>query len=453
MSLTRKFNTAWLVLVTVFMTLLLVVASVIFWKLMDEVPIDTSRDKSTILAKDIIKLSDKLANQLIANFLPENLPEKQKHNVLQTINNTLQHLQNRKSNQVLSLLQGLDLSGAIRHLRILVRKEKQSREAAKTWVDIGNLQQLLSTEQALLSYQKASKLDRYNSDVWNRLGHYYRTQKQFTLAENAYKVVLALPINSNKAVAFANLGLLSQIQGKFTEAEAFYIKALNINILLKDLARIATNNENLAILSRKNNNFKSAETYYLAAVGYYEKLDNNSSVANVQLALAGLYSQYKYLGKAKLHYQLALGIYEKKHNQGKIASIYSALGVLHQQQKRLKEAQVFFEKSLVLHQKIKRKKGIAAQYGNLGVVYRLQKKFIKSESSHLKSLHLYQQLQYADGLFQQQINLGFLYKSISKLGKACEHWLKGKRILVDTKRSTRILRIEHIIEQYCVAKV
>jgi tetratricopeptide (TPR) repeat protein len=453
MSLTRKFNTGWLVLVTVFVILLLVVASVIFLKLLDEVSIDTSRDKSTIIAKDTIKLSDKLANHLVTKFLVTNLPENQKRNVLQTINNTLQHLQARKSNQILSLLQGLDLNGAIRHLRILVRKEKQSREVAKTWVDIGNLQQLLSAEQALFSYQKASKLDRYNSDVWNRLGHYYRTQKKFTLAENAYKRVLALPINSNKAVAFAHLGLLSQIQGKSTRAEAFYLKALNINILLKDLARIATNNENLATLSRKNNNFKSAETYYLAAVGYYEKLDNNSGVANVQLALAGLYTQYKYLGNAKLHYQLALGIYEKTHNQRRIASIYSALGVLHQQQKRLKKALVFFKKSLVLHQKIKRKKGIAAQYGNLGVVYRLQKKFTKSESSHLKSLDLYQQLQYEDGLFQQQINLGFLYKSISKLEKACEHWLKGKKILVDTNRLKRILRIEHIIEQYCEAKL
>jgi hypothetical protein len=64
-------------------------------------------------------------------------------------------------------------------------------------------------------------------------------------------------------------------------------------------------------------------------------------------------------------------------------------------------------------------------------------------------LHLYQQLQYEDGLFQQQINLGFLYRSMSESKKACEHWLKGKEILVRANHSKRILRLESIIKQHC----
>jgi tetratricopeptide (TPR) repeat protein len=449
MSLRIKFNISWLggILVA---TLLLVVISMIVWKLVDTVSTDASRNKSTIIATDSIELSDQLAKKLVEHFLATNHSQKDKNNIEQAINNTLQHLQDSNNSQVLFLLQSLELNTALGYLRTSI-SEEEPRKAAKIWIDIGNLQQLLSSEQALLAYQKAGKLDRYNSDSWNRLGYYYRGQKKFILAENAYKRVLGLPASSNRAqaVALANLGLLYEVQGKFVKAEIFYLEALQLNTLLKNLDRIASNNEHLAILSRKNNNFEEAKIYYVAALSGYEKLGRKNSVANVHFLLASLYFQNKYFEKAKLHYQLALDIYKRKSDQRKMASIYSALGALHQQQRNLEKSQILFEKSLALNQKIKKKKGVADQYGNLGVIYRLQKKFMESEVSHFKSLHLYQQLQYEDGLFQQQINLGFLYRSMSESKKACEHWLKGKEILVRANHSKRILRLESIIKQHC----
>lgn len=409
---------------------------------------DSSPSQTLTLKKEEI---DVLAHQLIDKFADVNLSLKEKKNVLQAVNNTLNHIQAVDNHQIIGLLQQSELKMAIRHLTTFVSQEENAREAAKIWVDIGNLQQLQSSQHALSAYRKASKLDDKNSNAWNRLGHYYRHQKQFTLAENAYKKVFASSEAGTaiQAVALANFGLLYQAEGKLKKAETAYLKALAINEVKVNTASIASNNENLAIIYKNNDNFSSSEKHYLIALSSYKILNVTNNIARIQQSLASLYHREKKFTEAERYYKKALQAYKNTKNKKKIASGYSQLGVLYQQRKRIEEALVLFEKSLAINKKIKQTQGVADQYGNLGVLYRLQKKFSASEASHLKALQHYQQLQQAEGISQQQTNLGFLYQAWGKTEKACEHWRQSKTTLALLKNVSRIARIENIIELHC----
>lgn len=449
MSSKKKSNISWL---SGFLAILLAVAVVaIVWVGMDIT--SSIPDKKVSAPSSVIKVVsvDELAQQLVDKFAPNNLRAKEKDNVLQAISNTLRHLQETQNNQALSALQALDLTAAVTYLSGMVKQEEHPRDAAKVWVDIGNLQQLKSSQLALFAYKKASKLDVNNSTAWNRLGNYYRQQKKFTLAENAYEKVLQSSVDASatKAVALANFGLLYQAQGKLKQAEKSYADALEINAIKKNTASLASNNENLAIIHKKKNDFERSEKHYLEALSHYEVLKQADRVANIQLSLGSLYHQQQKLEKAKQHYEIALESYKNKNDPRKIASSYSHLGILYQQQNKIREAKVFFEKSLALNQQIKQQKGIADQYGNLGVLYRLQKKFTESETSHLKSLQIYQQLQQLGAISQQQTNLGFLYQAWNKTEKACQSWQKSKKILTQINNTSRAMRIENIVKKHC----
>ncbi|HFC91958.1 MAG TPA: tetratricopeptide repeat protein [Leucothrix mucor] len=453
MSSTKKSNISWL---SGFLAILLIVAVVaIVWVSLD-ITSTIPEKKTTATPSVVVNIGslNELAHQLVDKFAADNLLLKERNNILQAVNNSLQHLQDTHNNQVLFALQKLDLDTATTYLSASVKHEKLPRDAAKIWVDIGNLHQLKSSQLALFAYKKASKLDDHNSNAWNRLGNYYRQQKKFSLAENAYEKVLQSSVegSATKAVALANFGLLYQAQGKLEQAKESYKSAIKINAIKKNTASLASNNENIAILYKKNHNFEASEKHYLEALSHYETLEQDSSVANIQLSLASLYHQQKKLDQAKQYYQIAIERYKQNNNQRKIASSYSNLGILSQQQNKIAEAKDFFEKSLVLNQQIKQQKGIADQYGNLGVLYRLQKKFIASETSHLKSLQIYQQLQQSDAVSQQQTNLGFLYQAWKKTEKACQYWQESKQTLMQLNNTSRVIRIKNIVQKYCEPK-
>ncbi len=435
---------------------LISVMIVIVWVLKDIITTfpKSKTDENTFIRTVHIDSVNELATRLVNQFIADNLPLKQKNNLLQSINNSLQHLQETNNDKVLFFLKKLDLDASLNYLIEAVENEEKSREIAKIWVDIGNLQQLKSSQLALYAYKKATQLDDQNSNAWNRLGHLYRQKKQFGLAENAYSRVLQSSSEEimAKSVALANFALLYQMQGKLDKAEEFYLKALKINEMRDNRASLAANNENLAIVYKEQNKFELSEKYYLLAFRYYKDLKQSNSIAGIHSSLASLYYHYQYFDKAKQYYQKALEIYKKNYNQRKIASSYSNLGILNQQQGQADKAKEFFDKSLQIYQKIDQQQGVADQYSHLGVLNRLEKKFTQSESSHLKSLQIYQQLQHLEGVSQQQTNLGFLYQAWNQTEKACRYWQQSKQTLMKVHNEERIERLGILLKKHCKTK-
>lgn len=447
----KKSNLSWS---SFFLSILLIAAVIaVSWAIYDVAQTLPEQNKTTTITTIKPLSTDNLTLALLDKFYDKNSNNNERLDLLQAIQNTLGHLQNSNNQQTLQTLNKLDLLGATTILNEQVKSEANSREAAKTWVDIGNLQQLQSSQLALYAYRQASKLDDGNINAWNRLGNYYRHQQQYALAEKAYQKVLDMADDSSStlAVAYANFGLLNQAQAKHEEAEKAYLKALEINTQLKNKQSMASNNENLAISYKNEGKAEEAKQHYLDALSLYQQLGQTDNEASLLTALGSLYHQQRDFEQAKSAYQKALDIQLKSDNHNKVAALYSNLGIITQQQNQPEEAKGLFDKALQLFTQTNNKSGIAEQKGNLGILLRSQKQFVDAESAHKDSLQIYQDIHHISGISQQQLNLGFLYNAWDKPEKACDFWKQSQTTLNkhNDAISARSQRIVDLIDGHC----
>lgn len=376
---------------------------------------------------------------------------------IQALSNTLHNLQNH-SNQAASdtllLLKEDKLDAAIEALKNLALATQSKRNAAKLWVDTGNISTLITAQDALDAYQKAVTLDADNINAWNRIGHLERLLKRYDNAEIAYKNVTRLSddLSGTQALSFANFGLLHQSQNKYDEAIESFSEALRINSKIQNNAGIASNNENLASLYRTVKKNDLAEKHYKAAFAIYESEKQTPKLIEIHSALGSLYQSTQKTALALSEYEKAMSLSQENPNKRFSAGLYSNMGILAQRNKDIDKAESYFQQSLALYQSIKQDKGTADQFSNLAILARNKKQFQESETLHLKAIDLYKQADLKQAITNQYINLGFLYTAWKKNKTACEYWNKSLAGLTGSKHQARKKRIEDILNRDCQAK-
>lgn len=392
-----------------------------------------------------------IATTLVYTFF--NNSNKEREDQINALTNTLNYLKKDNSESTINALAALKVSNinqAIQTLISLAHQQEDYREAAKTWINIGNIQNLTSAEQALQAYEKASELDDQNSNAWNRQANLYRRLKLFNKAEIAYKRVQALENQgeSNDALSFANLGLLNQSKGDLKSAEEAFLQALEIYESFKNRAGIASTSQSLASLYIQIKKPEKAEVHYLKALESYMNQNNPESLVSIYSALGSLKQGMKDTEKALFYYENALEVSLNNNLKDNIANLYSNLGILAQQNGELEKSKVYFEKSLTINKDIKRTTAAADQYGNLAIINRKKGKFEVAENFHLKAIEIYTEKNHSNGIISQKTNLGFLYKAWKKPKKSCEVWSSIMGLLRKTN-SDRAERINQLIQVTC----
>ena len=413
---------------------------------------DTPKSTSTKTQKpDDSHPTNEIATTLVYTFF--NGSNEERSIQIDALTSTLNHLKTDTSGNTTIALDALKTSNinkAIQSLISFTHKQDDMREAAKTWVNIGNIQNLTSAEQALQAYKKASELDAENSNAWNRQANIYRRLKLFDKAEDAYKNVQNISGDDvdNTALSLANLGLLNQSKGDLKAAEDAFLQALEIYEKANNNAGIASTCENLASLYTNSKNFENAEDFYLKALKNYQKQNKAENTAKIYTALGSLKQSMKDTEMAQFYYENALEVSINNNFKDNIADLYSNLGILAQQNGMLEKSKEYFEQSLDLNKNIERTIGAADQYGNLAIVNRKKGKFEAAEKFHLKAIDIYAEKKHNNGIVSQKTNLGFLYKAWKKPKKACEVWNSIMSILLETN-TDRAERINQLIQATC----
>ncbi len=395
--------------------------------------------------------ASEIATTLVYTFY--NGSNKEREEQIDALVNTLDYLKKDSADNAGKALAALKVSNinlAIQSLINLAHQQEDPREEAKTWINIGNIQNLTSTLQALQAYEKASELDPENSNAWNRQANIYRHLKQFKKAEIAYKKVQALENQgeSNDALSFANLGLLNQSKGDLVAAEEAFLQALEIYEAAKNKAGIASTSQSLASLYIQTKNPAQAETYYLKALKSYIQQDKAEEMIAIYSALGSLKQSMKDTEKAQFYYENALEVSLNHNLQDNIANLYSKLGILAQQNGELEKSKEYFEKSLNINKDIKHTLATADQYGNLAILNRKKGKFELAEDFHLRAIEIYNEKNHVNGIISQKTNLGFLYKAWKKPQKACEAW-NSIMDLLRQNNTDRAERISQLIQSSC----
>ncbi len=392
-----------------------------------------------------------IATTLVYTFFNGSNEEREEQ--ISALSNTLNNLKansNDKTKKALTALKTSNIQKSISVLINMAHQQDDPREAAKTWINIGNIQNLTASEQALQAYEKASDLDPENSNAWNRQANIYRHLKQFNKAELAYKKVQALENQgeTSDALSFANLGLLNLSKGDIEAAEGAFLQALEIYEKFSNDTGIASTSENLASLYTNKNQLEEAKKYYLKALESYQKQENHEKIASIYSALGSLHQSMSDTEKAQFYYENALAVSLDNNFRDNIANLYSNLGILAQQNGQLEKSKDYFERSLNLNKDIKRTIATADQYGNLAVINRKKGKFELAEDFHLRAIEIYAEKNHTNGIISQKTNLGFLYKAWKKPQKACDTWNSIMDIL-QQNNAERAERIKALIENTC----
>ena len=392
-----------------------------------------------------------LSNELVSRYFngTEDDKNEQKKALEKTLE-TLNTVDNPQAKKALSELQSSNINAAKKSLISLAATQSDLRKSSQTWINIGNIQNLSSSRQALQAYQKASEIDPENITAYSRQGDVHRQLKQLDLAEKAYKRVQSFANQStaNQALTLSNFGLLNVSKGKLVEAEDAFNEALSIYKKIEDDNGIAETSFNLANLYKSSERFAQAESYYKTALANFSERNEFKKLADTHAALGGLFQAMKLTTKAQDQYQTALEINTNNNFEENKPSIYQSLGEIAEEIGDTEKAQDYFAKANGIDPDATQDNSVADELGRQAIANRKQRNFLKAEEQHKQAIKIYQQNNSIAGTISQQINLGFLYKAWDKQDLSCLVW---RDTLMISKRanSPRTSRVQQLVDTSC----
>ena len=392
-----------------------------------------------------------LSQELVTRYFngtDENRKEQQ--NALENTLNILKESSQAQAKKALSELQGSNINAAKKSLITLAGAQSDLQQSSQTWINIGNIQNLSSSRQALQAFKKASELDSENINAYSRQAHVYRQLKQLNLAEKAFKRVQSFGNQStlNQAVTLANFGALNVSKGKLAEAEDAFNESLSIYKQIQDDDGIAEVSFNLANLYTGSERFIKAENYYNTALTTFTQKNEFKKMANTHAALGKLFQSMQLADKAQAQFETALEINTNNNFDESKPALYQSLGEIAEEVGDTDKAQEYFAKAQGNDPSASQTNQFADELGKQAIANRKQRNFLVAEEQHKQAIKIYQNNKSIAGTISQQINLGFLYKVWGKPDLSCLVW-RDTLMISQRANSTRAGRVQQLVDQNC----
>jgi len=199
------------------------------------------------------------------------------------------------------------------------------------------------------------------------------------------------------ASSLNNLALLYRNQGRYTEAEALYKRALAIakKVFGFDHPKLSIYQNNLALLYKNQSRYAEAELLYKRNLEIDKKLlgFEHPKVAISLNNLASLYSDLERYDEAELLYKQALEISKKALgiNHLEIATYFNNLAFLYSEQGLYEEAEQLYKRSLAIFTKLLAYKHpyLAQTLHNLAIIYKRQHKTSQALDAARRAASIY----------------------------------------------------------------
>lgn len=316
---------------------------------------------------------------------------------------------------------------------VLSRSKNQASKAAHL---LGFLaEQRISFDDAYRNYNTAVRLDSENSIYLNAAAKIAFTLARYKEAESLFKKVVEIHEKAglrkssiDVAISLNNLAALYDIQGRYSEAEPIYLRALE---LLKKVCgpndiKVAQTLNNFAGLYKYHGKLEQALPLYDRALKIVEGQlgTEHPDVSTVLNNIGALrHAQGKY-ADAKSYYERALSIREKVygHNHPFVGQILNNLAEVYRVLGRYKEASPKYQRALEIAKETfgPSHPHVAVIWNNLGELYREQGRYSESEDCHQEAYSIRQRFPGAEPLTLAQTlsNLGRLYCTTGRESEA-----------------------------------
>ena len=227
----------------------------------------------------------------------------------------------------------------------------------------------------------------------------------------------ALESNDDELVALTlnNRAIIIRINGKFLESKKLSISVLN---KAKEELTKASIYNNIGACNRSLGLYKESINYYLKALKIYEVKKDIKRQATVDNNIGLVFGSLEQFDKAKIYHKKSMQLFTQINDKKGLSESYNNLAIVLANQDSLAQSMVYFRKSLKIEEALKDRKGIAESLNNVGSVHY----YLGVSDSALyyfeKSAEIERQLKNFSGASESYNNIAEAYLSMKQFSKA-----------------------------------
>jgi tetratricopeptide (TPR) repeat protein len=249
------------------------------------------------------------------------------------------------------------------------------------------------------------------------------------------------------AQLYADLGLLLQGLGKFTEAEQVLLKSFAVAERIEEITIASVVAGNLALLYRETQDLDRAENMVRQALQLEEQLKHRDGMARTQLNLGTILFEKARFDEAAIHFKESLRLYEEIGLPEHICNAVYNLGNAHRALKQAAEAESCYRKAVNLFMNANDAAGVAKAAGNLGAVYLDEGRFDEAEEEFNIALDAAREAGAGLAIAMQIRNLAVLAHMRGKPEEACKKLRRSLELCQEIDARTEALELKVLMGQ------
>ena len=239
-------------------------------------------------------------------------------------------------------------------------------------------------------------------------------------------------VNSKIANVYHNLGIVAEEQRQFSEAIAYFQKALQIFEDVGDFYNAAPDYHHLGMVAQEQRQFSEAIAYFQKALQIFEDVGDFYNAAGEYHQLGVVAQEQRQFTEAIPYYQKALQIREDAGDFYKAADDYQNLGLVAQEQRQFTEAIAYFQKVLQIREDTGDFYKAASDYHNLGMVAQKQRQFTEAIAYFQKALEIFEDTGDFYKAASDYHHLGMVAQEQRQFTEAIAYYQKALQIYEDT---------------------
>jgi tetratricopeptide (TPR) repeat protein len=246
----------------------------------------------------------------------------------------------------------------------------------------------------------------------------------------------------------ADLGLLLQGLGRFTDAETMLLKSFAIAEQQGEIAIAAVAAANLGLLYRETQDLDRAEQTLRQALALETRLKHKDGVARGNLNLGTIQFEKERFAEAADHFQKALDLYEEIELPALAGNAVYNLGNAQRALKDEAGAERCYRKAIDLFMAAGDARGVARAAGNLGAVYLDAERVGDAEQEFLLALDAAREAADPRAIAMQTRNLALLAHKKGETSEACARLKESLDLCLAVKAETEALELKVLMGQY-----
>jgi tetratricopeptide (TPR) repeat protein len=249
------------------------------------------------------------------------------------------------------------------------------------------------------------------------------------------------------AQLYADLGLLLQGLGKFSEAEQMLLKSFGVAERVGEITIASVVAGNLALLYRETQDLDRAEDMVRQALQLEERLKHRDGMARAHLNLGTILYEKARFDEAAPHFKESLTLYEQLRLPEHICNAVYNLGNVHRALKQTQEAESCYRRAVNLFMNANDAAGVAKAAGNLGAVYLDQGRFDEAEEEFNVALDAARDAGEGLAIAMQIRNLAVLAHMRGKPEEACKKLRRSLELCEEIDARTEALELKVLMGQ------